>query len=227
MTVWISITKLSMLVFQDNILKNNASNHTIEHPQQTCNCINWNAPHSFLHIIHITSKTRHAVGVQQCWEWFWIVTREVVTGRAGSLLWQISTNIYQTYTNVLEVERTPVDHPRCEARGYMVETIAVNFETLACVWKAAMRSRKSQKVKGHFFFRLLRLQDWQSAQDVNQLRELSRWTTPLRLILLSTKNLHKTLSSLRFIRFAWSDMNSQTSGMPETAVSMQLLLQPL
>lgn len=57
------LAELSFLCwFSGQYTQNNASNHTIEHPQQMCNCINWNAPHSFLHIIHITSKTQHAEG---------------------------------------------------------------------------------------------------------------------------------------------------------------------
>lgn len=81
-------------------------------------------------------------------------------------------NIYQTYTNILEMEQTPVDLPRCEARRYMVETIAVNLK-LWLHFKTSLEVKEKSEGKGHFFF-LPRLQDWQSAQDVNQLQELSR-----------------------------------------------------
>ncbi len=74
------------------------------------------------------------------------------------------------------MEQTPVDLPRCEARRYMVKTIAVNLK-LRLNFKSSHEVKEKSEGKGHFFFffsRLLRLQDWQSAQDVNQLQELSR-----------------------------------------------------
>lgn len=92
----------------------------------------------------------------------------------------MGANIYQTYTEILETEQTPVDLPRCEARRYIVETIAVNFENSGCSFTPSHEVKEKSEGKGHFFFflfflRLLGLQDWQSAQDVNQLQELSRW----------------------------------------------------
>lgn len=54
----------------------------------------------------------------------------------------------------------------------MVTTIAVNLK----LWlhlKTSHEVKEKSEGKGHFFFfssRLLQLQDWQSAQDVNQLQ---------------------------------------------------------
>lgn len=66
MIVWDSITDnwaFYTVFFRTRIFffLNDASNHTREHPHQTCNCIHWNASHSFLQNIHITLKTPAAV----------------------------------------------------------------------------------------------------------------------------------------------------------------------
>lgn len=70
-------------------------------------------------------------------------------------LWQMGANIYQTYTEILETEQTPVNLPRCEARRYIVETIAVNFENSGCSFTPSHEVKEKSEGKGHFFFSLL------------------------------------------------------------------------
>lgn len=76
-------------------------------------------------------------------------------GRAGSLLWQIGTNIYQTSTKIQEMEQTPVDLPRCESRRYTVETIAVNLKLGLRYLKTSHEVKeKSEGKRSLFFFSL-------------------------------------------------------------------------
>ena len=128
-------------------------NHTIEHPQQTCNCINWNAPHSFSAYYSHYIKDPARWGVQQCWEWLWIVTREVVKWEELGPSCGKSEQIFiKPYTNILENGTDSSQSSQVWSQKVCGRDYCCEFETLGCGLKAAMRSRKSQKVKVTFFF---------------------------------------------------------------------------
>lgn len=141
-------------------------------------------------------------------------------GRAGvPPVVRSETNIYQNSTNIPENGTDSSRSSQVWSKRYNGQHYCCEFLPPGVVLKTAEVKEKSE-VKVTFSFVLFfphTLRNWQSDRDCEPVTRTKQATMPLRLVFFNSARLRlHCIALLRFIRFEWSDMTSQTSGVPET-----------
>lgn len=94
------------------------------------------------------------------------------------------------------MEQTPVDLPRCEARRYMVKTIAMNLKLWLHFKTSYEVKEKSEGKRSLFFLQTVTTTGLAKCSGCEPATRTKQVTTLLRPIFFSSTKLHKTVSSL-------------------------------